>query len=132
MPGKPHETRSAGGSGWTSVVSAATSPWSPSGGIGEVGAILTRSATMDPSRLSTDAFSPVPPTSIASVKGCSGVVSGWASDEVEDTVEDTTALYLGRSARAQDAPTADLGPARRAAHRQAHRQGRNPAAGRGG
>src|SRR5450755_71308 len=98
---------------------------------------------MEPSRLSTDAFSPVPPTSMASVKGCSGVVPGWASDGtavgVEDGVEDTTALYLGRSARAQDAPTADVRPARRAAngpaqrpaHRQVHRQGGAPASGRG-
>ena len=79
-------------------------------------AILTRSATMVPSRLSTDAFSPVPPTSMASVKGCSGVVpgwsSGWASDGAADGIEDTTALYLGRSARAQEAATAGLGSAR--------------------
>src|SRR5450755_82546 len=94
---------------------------------------------MEPSRLSTDAFSPVPPTSMASVKGCSGVVPGWASDGGADEVEDTTALYLGRSARAQDAPTADLRPARRAAnspaqrpaHKQVHRQGGAPASGRG-
>src|ERR1700722_9394438 len=73
MPGKPTEARSASGNGATSLARSAISF---SGERGYVVGIFTRSATMAPSASSTDAFRPVPPMSMAKVKGCLGSALG--------------------------------------------------------
>src|SRR5579872_6269649 len=61
-----------------------------SGGSGYVVETLTRSATIAPVASSTDAFSPVPPMSIARVKGFAGAVcpSGMLSPLRHDTSSD--------------------------------------------
>jgi hypothetical protein len=65
-PGNPIDTRSNPPSGATSPTSASTSTF---GGAGAGVATRSRSVIIPPRGSSTEAFSPVPPTSMASVLG---------------------------------------------------------------
>src|SRR5271169_4532746 len=79
MPGNPAETRSYSGRGATRATRSSTSF---GGGSGYLVATRTRSATMAPPASRTDAFSPVPPMSMARVQGRSGrPVAGAAASE---------------------------------------------------